>query len=82
MLATVMVSAVAAVVLTALAPEIGELLQRFIVQGDRRDLLVGGLFYGAFVGTLMGAVVGLTLVLTPDAPNHAAAARSAAPLTR
>jgi hypothetical protein len=65
MLATVMVGALAAVVLSALESEIAAMLMHYIVQGDRGDLLMGGLFYGGFVGTLLGAVVGLTLVLAP-----------------
>jgi hypothetical protein len=75
MLATLLVGALAAVVLTALAPEIAALLQQYIVLGSRRDLLVGGLVYGAFVGTLMGAVIGLTLVLSPASATLSAPRR-------
>jgi hypothetical protein len=63
--ATLMVGAVAAVVLAAFEAEIMALLQRYLVHATRQDLLVGGLYYGAFVGTLLGAVMGLTLVLAP-----------------
>jgi hypothetical protein len=72
MVATLLVGAVAAVVLSAFEGEIIALLERYLVHADRRDLLVGGLFYGAFVGTLLGAVMGLTLLLAPK-PNVAEA---------
>jgi uncharacterized membrane protein len=52
-------------VLAAFEAEILALLQRYLVHADRQDLLIGGVYYGAFVGTLLGAVMGLTLVLAP-----------------
>ena len=74
-LATVMVGALAAVVLSAFEAEIIAMLQYYIVQGGRGDLLTGGLFYGAFVGSLLGAVIGLTLVLAPSVEGSASAPR-------
>jgi hypothetical protein len=65
MISTLMVGAVAAVVLAAFQAEVVAMLERYIVHGSRNDLLIGGLFYGAFVGTALGAVMGLTLVLVP-----------------
>lgn len=65
MIATLMVGALAAVVLSAFEAEVIAMLEHYIVHGNRLELLTGGLFYGGFVGTLLGAVIGLTLVLAP-----------------
>jgi hypothetical protein len=72
MISTLMVGAIAAVVLTAFEAEVVALLEHYIVHGSRNDLLTGGLFYGAFVGAVLGAVMGLTLILAPR-PNVAQA---------
>jgi hypothetical protein len=72
-IATLLVAGLAAVVMKTFEAEILALLQRYIVEGGRVNLLTGGLYYGAFVGTLLGAVVGLTLLLAPPAktaPPH------------
>jgi hypothetical protein len=65
--ATLLVAGLAAVVMQTFEAEILALLQRYVVEGGRVNLLTGGLYYGAFVGTLLGAVIGLTLLLAPSA---------------
>ena len=71
LIATVMVAGIAAVVLSAFEEEILALLQHYIVEGGREELLTGGLFYGAFVGLLLGSVIGLTLLLAPASTSPA-----------
>lgn len=75
MIVTVLVAGLAAVVLKTFEAEIMALLQHYIVLGGREQLLIGGLYYGAFVGTLLGAVIGLTMLLAPSpAPAQPASA--------
>ena len=69
--ATVIVSIVAVVALTALGPEILEYLQTYVVRATRSSLLIGGLYYGAFVGAFLGAIVGLTLLLSGGSETSA-----------
>ena len=69
LIATLLVAGLAAVVMQTFEEEILALLQHYVVEGGRVNLLTGGLYYGAFVGTLLGAVIGLTLLLAPSAKN-------------
>ncbi len=64
LVATAIVSILSVVALSTLGPEIGSYLQKYVVTGTRKNLLIGGLYYGAFVGALLGAVVGLTLLMS------------------